>query len=90
MTAATECAFEILPHTHILLIWLLLRGTQYGNKEGVIEAANEDLGTMKRPSISVDKEARTEIDYKCIAFKGDYIEKQQSHFHSLVAQSTRG
>ena len=23
-TAATECGFEILPHPHILLIWLLL------------------------------------------------------------------
>ena len=24
MTAATECGFEILPHPHILLMWLLL------------------------------------------------------------------
>ena len=31
MTAATECGFEILPHRHILLIWLLLTSICFQN-----------------------------------------------------------
>ena len=53
MTSATECGFEILPHSpyspdrtpsDFFLFPKLkyhLRGTQYGSSEGVIEAVNE-------------------------------------------------
>ena len=55
MTAATECGFEILPHTPYspnmtpsdFYLFLKLKshlcGTQYGSNEGVIEAVNEYL-----------------------------------------------
>ena len=63
MTTATECGFEIFPHSryspdmapsYFYLFPKLkshLRGTQYGSNEGVIEAVNEYLGARKRPSI---------------------------------------
>ena len=89
MTAATECGFEILPHppyspdmapySFILFPKLKshLRGTQYGSNEGVIEAVNEYLGDQKKAFSFED-------------YKGDYIEKYWSNFHTLVARSIRG
>ena len=62
-TAATECRFEIFPHSpyspdiapsDFFLFPKLksyFRGTQYGSNGGVIDAVNEYLGTRKRPSI---------------------------------------
>ena len=59
MIAATECGFEILPHTLYSPdmapsdFYLFptqkshLPGTQYGSNEDVIEAVNEYLGTRK-------------------------------------------
>ena len=53
MTAATECGFEILPHSPNMAFpdfYLFpklkshLLGTHYGSNEGVIEAVNEYLG----------------------------------------------
>ena len=72
MTAVTECGFEILPHYPysgdmapsgfylFSKLKLHLRGTQYGSNEGIIEAVKTKL------------EQRWA---KCIALKGDYIEK---------------
>ena len=33
MTVATECGFEILPHPHILLIWLFLTSIYFQNSK---------------------------------------------------------
>ena len=63
MTAATEYGFEINPHppyssdmapSDFYMFPKLkfhLRCTHYESNEGAIEAVNEYLGTMKRPSI---------------------------------------
>ena len=60
MTAATECGFEILPHStfspdmapsDFYLFPKLksnLRGTHYGSFEGVIEAVNQYLGDQEK------------------------------------------
>ena len=59
MTAATECGFEILPHSQYstdmapsasYLFPILkphLGGTQYGSNDGVIETVNEYLDDQK-------------------------------------------
>ena len=90
MTAATECGFEILPHLtysrdmapsdFYLFPKLIrhLRGTQYVSNEGVIKAAYEYLGG----GVLRKLEQRWS---KCVALKGDYIEKYWSNFHSLEA-----
>ena len=63
MTAATECGFEIFPHSPYSLdmappdfylfpkLISYLRGTQYVSNEGIKEPVNEYLGTKKTPSI---------------------------------------
>ena len=60
LTAATECGFEILPHSpyspdmapsdFYLFPYLIsyLHGTQYGSNEGIIEAVNEYLGDQEK------------------------------------------
>ena len=59
-----------------------LRGTQYVSNEGVINAANEYLGGGR---LLRKLEQRW---YKCVALKGDYIEKYRSNFHAS-SQSLR-
>ena len=87
MTAATECGFEVLPHppyspdmapSDFYLFPKLkanLRGTQFGSNEGVTEAVNEYMREQEKDfylaEISKFEQRRT----KCVALKGDYIEK---------------
>lgn len=84
MTAATECGFEVLPHPPYSLDMTLsdfylfpklksnLRGAQFGSNEGVIEAVNEYL----EKDFYLEGISKLEQRWvKCIALKGDYIEK---------------
>ena len=87
VTAMTECGFEIFPHPpysrdiapyDFYLFPKLkfhLRGTQYGSNEGIIGAVNEYLGEQEKVFYYegiIKIERRWD---KCIALKGDYIEK---------------
>ena len=86
MTAATEYGFEILPHpqyspdmapSDFYLFPKLkshLLGTQYGSNEGVIEAVNEYLGDQEKAYFEGIRKLEQRWA-KCIALKGDYIEK---------------
>ena len=67
-----------------------LFGTQYGSNEGVIEVVNEYLWDQDRAFYFEGIGKLEQRWAKCIALKGDCIEKQWSNFHSLVARSTRG
>ena len=81
MTAATECGFEILPHppyspdmapSDFYLFPKLkshLRGTQYGNNEGVIEAVNEYFGDQESTFYFEGIRKLEQRWAKCIAFK---------------------
>ena len=83
MTASTEYGIEILPRPPYSpdmapfdfypfpKLKSLLRGAQYRSNEGVIEAVNEYLGNSYFEGIR-QLEKRWA---KCIALKGDYIEK---------------
>ena len=83
MTDVTECGFEVLPHppyspdmapSDFYLFPKLksnLRGTQFRRNEGVIAAVNEYLEDQEN---DLYLQARTDWT-KCIALKGDYIEK---------------
>jgi hypothetical protein len=63
MAAATDCGFEILPHTPYSLnlatsdfdlfskLKTKLRGRRFGSNEGVMEAVNELLRTKIESSI---------------------------------------
>ena len=87
MTAATECGFEVLPHppyssdmtpSDFYLFPKLksnLRGTQFGSNEGVIEAVNEYLGDQEKDFYLEGISKLEQRWTKCIALKGDYIEK---------------
>ena len=81
MTAATECGFDILPHSHILQIWLFpklkshLRGTQYESNEGVIKAVNEYFGDQEKAFYFEGIRKLEQRWAKYIALMGDYIEK---------------
>ena len=84
MTAATECGFKILPHptyspdmtpSEFYLFTKLkshLRGTQYGS---IIEAVNEYLGDQEKAFYFKEIRKLEKRLAKCIALKGDYIEK---------------
>ena len=50
------------------------RGTQYGSNEGVIEAVNEYLGDQEKAYFEGIRKRKQRLA-KCIALKGDYIEK---------------
>ena len=103
MTAATECGFEILPHSQyfpdispsdFFLFPKLkshLRGacTQYESNEGVIETVYEYLGDQEKAFYFKGIRNLEHRWAKCNSLKGDYIEKSWSNFHSLVAGSTR-
>ena len=101
MTAATECGFEIPPHppyspdmapSDFYLYPKLkshLHGTQYGSNACNIEAVKEYLGDQEKAYFEGIRKLEQKRA-KCIALKGDYIEKLWSNFHSLVARSTRG
>ena len=54
-----------------------LRGTQYGSNEGVIEAVNEYLRDQEKAFYfeGIRKLVTEQRFAKCIALKGDYIEK---------------
>ena len=87
MTTATECEFEILPHppycpgmapSDFYLFPKLkshLHGTQYGSNEGTIEAVNEYLGEQEKAFYFEGIRKLEQRWVKCIALKGDYIEK---------------
>ena len=87
MTAGTKCGFEILPHppyspdmapSAFYLFPKLnshLRDTQYGSNEGVIKAENEYLGDQEKAFYFEGIRKLEQRWAKCIALKGDYIEK---------------
>ena len=52
-----------------------LHGTQYGSNEGVIEAVNEYLGDQEKAFYFEGLRKLEQRWAKCIALKGDYIEK---------------
>ena len=82
MTAATEYGFEILPHppyssvmtpSDFYLFPKLkshLHGTQYGCNEGFIEAVKDQEKAYFEGIRKLEQRWA-----KCIALKGDYIEK---------------
>ena len=87
MTAATEWGFEVLSHppyspdmtpSDFYLFPKLksnLRGIQFGSNEGVIAAVNEYLEDQEI-DFYLERVSKLEQRWtKCIAFKGDYIEK---------------
>ena len=51
------------------------RGTQYGSNEGGIEAVNEYLGDQENAFYFEGIRKLEQRWAKCIALKGDYIEK---------------
>ena len=87
LTAATKCGFEILPHpsyfsdmapSDFYLFPKLkshLRGTPYESNEGVIEAVNEYLGDQENAFNFEGIRKLGQRWAKCIALKGNYIEK---------------
>ena len=87
MTAATECGFEVLPHppyspdmasSDLYLFPKLksnLRGTKLGSHEGVIAAVNEYLDGQEKDFYLEGISKLEQRWTKCIALKGDYIEK---------------
>ena len=87
MTAATKCGFEVLPHppyspdmapSDFYLFQKLksnLRGTQFGSNEGVIAAVNEYLEDQEKDFYLEGISQLEQRWTKCIASKGDYIEK---------------
>ena len=56
----------------------------------VIEAVNKYLGDQEKASYFEGIRKLEQRWVRCIALKGDYIEKLWSDFHSLVSKSTRG
>ena len=52
-----------------------LRGTQYGNNEDVIEAENEYLGGNEKATYFKGIRKHEQRWAKCIALKGDSIER---------------
>ena len=87
LTAATEYGFEVLHHppyspdmapSDFYLFPKLksnLRGTQFGSKEGVIAAVNEYLEDQEKDFYLEGISKLEQRWTKCIALKGDYIEK---------------
>ena len=52
-----------------------LRGTQYGSNEGIIEAVNDYLRDQEKAFYFEGIRKLKQRWAKCIALKGDYIEK---------------
>ena len=87
MTAATEYGFENLLHppyspdiapSDFYLFPILkshLRGTQYRRNEGVKEAVNEYFGDQEKAFYFEGIRKLEQRWTKCIALKGDFIEK---------------
>ena len=87
MTAATECGFKVLPQppyspdmapSDFYLFPKLksnLRRTQFGSNEGVIAAVNEYLEDQEKDFYLEGLSKLEQRWTKCIALKGDYIEK---------------
>ena len=87
LTAATECGFEVLPHplyspdmapSDFYLFPKLksnLRGTQFGSNDGIIAAVNEYFDDQENDFYLEGISKLEERWTKCIALKGDYIEK---------------
>ena len=89
MTAATECGFEILPHSPYSLdmapsgfyLFPKLKShhrgkcTQYGSNEGLIEAVDEYLGDQEKAFYFEGIRKLEQRWAKCNSLKGDYIEK---------------
>ena len=87
ITASTECGFEVLPHlphspdmvpSDFYLFPKLnsnFCGTQFGSKEYVIAAVNEYLEDQEQDFYLEGISKLEQRWTKCIALKGDYIEK---------------
>ena len=87
LAAATECGCGILPHPPyspdmappgFYLFPKLkshLHGTQYGSKEGIIEAVKEYFGGQETAFYFEGIRKLEQRWAMCIALKGDYIEK---------------
>ena len=87
MTAATECQFKISPHPPCspdmapsgFYLFPKLKshrcGSQYGSNEGVIEAVNKYMGDQEKAFYFEGIRKLEQRWAKCIALKGDYIEK---------------
>ena len=87
MTAATECGFEILPHSSFspdmdLFDYYLfpklkfhLHGTQYGSNGSVMGAVNKYLVDQEKTFYFEGIRKLEQKWAKCIALKRDYIEK---------------
>ena len=87
IAAATDCGFEVLTHppyssdmapSHFYLFPTLksnLRGTQFGSNEGVIATVNEYLEDQEKDFYLEGISKLEQRWTKCIALKGDYIEK---------------
>ena len=87
MTAATKCGFEVLPHPPYSLymapsdFYLFpklkshLRGTQFRSNEGVTAAVNEYLDDQEKDFYLEGISKLEQRWTKCIALKGDFIEK---------------
>ena len=86
MTGATECGFEILPHSlyspdmapsDFYLFPKLkshLRGPQYGSNDGIIEAVNEYLEDYENAVFCEDiGKLKQRWASEGFALKGDYI-----------------
>ena len=50
-------------------------GTQYGSNEGIVEAVEENLGDQEKAFYFEGIRKLEQRWAKCIALKGDYIEK---------------
>ena len=102
MTAATECGFEILPHSQyspdmapsdFFLFPRLkshLNGIQNGSNEGAIEVVNEYLGDQEKAFYFEGIRKLEQRWAKCIVLREEDIKKKWSNFLPLVARSTRG
>ena len=87
MTAATQFGFEITPFSpyspnmapsdfyRFPKPKFHLCGTQYGSIEGTIEALNEYFGDQGKAFFFEGIRKLEQRWAKCIALKGDYIEK---------------
>ena len=87
MTAATECGLEVLPYppyspdmaaSDFYMFPKLksnLCGTQFGSQEGIIAAVNMYLEDQEKDFYLEGINKLEQRWTKCIALKGDYIEK---------------
>jgi hypothetical protein len=102
MAAATDCGFEILPHTPYSPVltpsdfYLFpklktkLRGRRFGSCESVMEAVNEFFKDQNRELYFEGSKKLKHRWAKCIHVEGDNIEKKDHELGSLTIGSTSG